>query len=235
LSQLAALIADCSRAMEAYEFQKAYSRIQGFCSLELSSLVFDIHKDTLYTLALDDPRRLSAQSALFEVLVALTRLSAPVLAFTAEEVWEHMDPRWKDAPSVHFSSWPEAKQEWRQSELEGDFDLILNHLMPVVKKKLEEARAAKVIGHPYDAKVLLKIHSKKLVQVLLKYEALLPAWFIVSELKLERVAPQDGLAVTPEEVQVSASQNHKCARCWRRPGDVEAEGGICGRCKESLT
>jgi isoleucyl-tRNA synthetase len=234
LSQLSVLISDCGKAMDAYELQKSYSRLQGFCSFELSSLVFDIHKDTLYTLAPKDPRRLSAQTALYETLSALTRLAAPVLAFTSEEVWDHMDPKWKDSPSVHLALWPEARPEWRQPELEAEFDLIFSHLMPVVKKRLEEARAAKVIGHPYDAKVLLKIHSKKLVQVLLKYEALIPSLFIVSELALERVAPQDGLTVTPEEVEVSASQNHKCARCWRRPGDVAAEGGVCGRCKESL-
>ena len=233
LSQLAQLTEDCTRAMEAYEFQKFYSRFVSFCATELSSLVFDIHKDTLYTLAPKDPRRLSAQTALWHCLDSLVRLCAPVLAFTAEEAWEHMEPAWRPGEAAHSAPWPVARPEWRQPELEADFDTIFKVLMPVVKKKLEEARAAKVIGHPYDAKVALKIHSKKLLQVLVKYEALLPSLFIVSEIGLERAAPRDGLGVTPEEVEVLASSELKCARCWRRPGDVKAEGEICQRCADA--
>jgi isoleucyl-tRNA synthetase len=234
LSQLAGLVEDCSKALDAYEFQRFYARLVGFCSGELSSFVFDIHKDTLYTLAPNDSRRLSAQTALYHCLQVITRLSAPVLAYTSEEVWEHMPASWKDAESVHFSKWPVAGKDWKQADVEADFELIVNVLMPVVKKKLEEARTAKTIGHPYDAKVILKLHSKKLLQALSRHEAALAAYFIVSELVLERAAPQDGLQVGPDEVAVLASSHTKCARCWRRPGDVKAEGGICGRCSEAL-
>jgi isoleucyl-tRNA synthetase len=234
LSELGRLNADCRAAMEAYEFQRYYSRLVNFCSTELSSFVFDVHKDTLYTLAPSDPRRLSAQSALYEVLQSLVRLLAPVLCFTAEEVWEHMPASWKDAESVHFSAWPEARPEWSDPALSADFELLLGTLMPVVKKKLEEARAAKLIGHPYDAKVTLKLHSKKLFNTALAYAGILPSLLIVSELALERDAPQDGTAFTPEEVTVEACGHQKCARCWRRQPDVAAEGEICGRCKAAL-
>lgn len=234
LAELSRLVDDCSRAMASHEFHRYYARLAGFFSSELSSFIFDVHKDTLYTLALGDKRRQSAQTALYQALDILTRLSAPVLVFTAEEVWEQMPASWKAASSVHFSAWPEAKPEWRSPELEEDFALLLNTLMPVAKKKLEEARAAKLIGHPYDAKVTLKLHSKKLKNLVEKYIGLLPALLIVSEVVRENDAPRDGVAVTPEEVIVSVSEAHKCARCWRRPGDVKTEGAICGRCEAAL-
>lgn len=135
---------------------------------------------------------------------------------------------------MHLSHWPEARPEWRAPELEEDFEQLLSILMPVVKKRLEEARAAKEIGHPYDAKVTLRLHSKKLWNLAKKYEALLPSLLIVSACVLDRDAPRDGLALEPEEVLVEVSGERKCARCWRRPGDVEEADELCGRCRSAL-
>lgn len=234
LAELAKLEEDCRKALDAYEFQRYYARLIGFFAGELSSFVFDVQKDVLYTLAKNDPKRRSAQSALYQALDCLNRLVAPVLVFTAEEVWEHRKATWKDAPSVHLSHWPEARPEWRAPELEEDFEQLLSILMPVVKKRLEEARAAKEIGHPYDAKVTLRLHSKKLWNLAKKYEALLPSLLIVSACVLDRDAPRDGHALEPEEVLVEVSGERKCARCWRRPGDVEEADELCGRCRSAL-
>ena len=101
-------------------------------------------------------------------------------------------------------------------------------------RDIEALRAAKTLGHPYDAEVTLKVHSKKLLRVLNKYAESLAGLFIVSKVSLGNAAPQDGLALTAEEVEVKASAAHKCARCWRRPGDVADEGGLCGRCADAL-
>lgn len=234
LSQLGGLVHDCTAALDAFEFQRYYARLVGFCATELSSFVFDVHKDTLYTLGAKDRKRLSAQTALYECLQVITRLSAPVLCYTAEEVWEHMDAKWKEAESVHFTDWPKARPEWKDEALEAEFGLILGSLMPPVKKKLEEARSAGVIGHPYDAKVTLKLHSKKLKELVTRRLDLLAPLFIVSEVAFENNAPQDGVLVSPEEIEVAASAHVKCARCWRRPGDVDGEGGICKRCAQAV-
>jgi isoleucyl-tRNA synthetase len=234
LTRLAGVVEDVGRAMEAFELHKAYARLTGFCAGELSSLVFDIHKDTLYTLARADPRRLSAQSALYEVLQALVRMLSPILVFTAEEAWEQMPAAWKHHGSVHHSHWPEARAEWKAGEVEDELDLLIEKVRPVVSKRLEEARAAKLIGHPYDAKVALTLHSKKLRTALHAHEALLPQLFIVSGVAVDGAAPQDGLQVSPEEVVVTAASGHKCPRCWRRPGDVKADGLLCGRCEAAL-
>jgi isoleucyl-tRNA synthetase len=234
LARTSELIDTVTKAMDAYDLHKAFMAITAFCSNELSSLVFDLHKDTLYTLAPSDLRRRSAQTALHEVLQALLRLSSPVLVFTAEEAFHSQPAAWADGPSVHFSAWPKARPEWRDAELEEEFRLLLENVRSVVSKKLEEARGAKTIGHPYDAEVTLTPHSKKLKNLLQKYVDFLPQLFIVSKVHYAMAAPQDGLTLSPDEVTVTASAAHKCPRCWRRPGDIAAEGGLCGRCADAL-
>jgi isoleucyl-tRNA synthetase len=234
LARTAVLIGTMTEAMEAYDLHKAFLSLSAFCAGELSSLVFDLHKDTLYTLAKADPRRRSAQTALYQALQALLRLSSPVLAFTAEEAYQHQPEAWKDGPSIHFSRWPQAHPEWRAPELEEEFRLLLEAVRPVVSKKLEEARAAKAIGHPYDAEVTLTPHSKRLKNVLQKHVDFLPQLFIVSKVHYAMAAPQDGLVLSPDEVQVGVSAAHKCGRCWRRPGDVAQDGQLCGRCQAAL-
>jgi isoleucyl-tRNA synthetase len=234
LARTAILIDGVSASMEAYELHKAFSHLTNFCASELSSLVFDVHKDTLYTLGARDPKRLSAQTALYEVLQVLLRLSAPVLAFTAEEAWGHLPAAFKGGvDSVHFSAWPALRPEWRHVELEEELGQLVDLVRPNVSKRLEEARAAKAIGHPYDAAITLSVRSKKIFRLLTKYEALLPQLFIVSGVSIGQAAPQDGLHMAPEEVKVEASAHEKCPRCWRRPGDVKA-GAVCGRCEEAL-
>ena len=135
---------------------------------------------------------------------------------------------------MHFSAWPAPRPEWRDAELEEEFRLLLENVRAVVSKKLEDARAAKTIGHPYDAEVTLTPHSKKLKNLLQKYVDFLPQLFIVSKVHYAMAAPQDGLSLAPDEVKVEASAAHKCPRCWRRPGDIAQEGGLCGRCAEAL-
>jgi isoleucyl-tRNA synthetase len=234
LGRTADLIDGVTQSMEAYELHKAFSRLQAFCAGPLSSLAFDVHKDTLYTLAAGDPKRRSAQTAFHHVLQALLRMIAPVLAFTAEEAWGHLPACQRQGESVHFAAWPQAEAAWRSAEVDEDFQSLLELVRPAVTKQIEALRAAKTLGHPYDAEVTLKVHSKKLLRVLNKHEAFLPTLFIVSKVSIGNAAPQDGLAMTPEEIEVRATEARKCARCWRRPGDVAEEGGLCGRCADAL-
>ena len=234
LHELNGLVTRCTRHMNGFEFQKFYQEYVQFFAVTLSSLFFDVHKDTLYTLGKDDPRRRSAQTALYHVLDVVVRLGAPVLAFTCEEVWEHMDEKWKGGlQSVHYSAWPQSRDEWNKPELAEDFALLVGKVRPVVTKQLEQAREAGTIKHPYDAKVTLSINSKKIRALLLKYESLLPSLFVVSEAVLDSAAPQDGEEIRPDQVAVSASTQEKCGRCWRRPGDVDKEG-LCKRCSDAL-
>jgi isoleucyl-tRNA synthetase len=234
LARLAALIEGVTASMEAFELHKAFNQLQSFCSSELSGLAFDVHKDTLYTLAAGDPRRRSAQTAFHHVLQALLRMVSPVLCFTCEEAWEHLPECQRAGSSVHFSEWPQSRPEWRDAELEDDFEVLLGLVRPQVTRQIEGLRAAGSIGHPYDAEVALSVHSKKLLRILNKHSGFLAALFIVSRVRLGNAAPQDGLALGPEEIAVTATDAVKCVRCWRRPGDVREDSGICGRCAGAL-
>ncbi|HTB21210.1 MAG TPA: isoleucine--tRNA ligase [bacterium] len=237
LSRLDSLVEGFTAEMEAYQLHKAFSRLQAFCAGELSSLAFDVHKDTLYTFAAGHPQRRSAQTAFHQVLQTLLRLAAPVLCFTADEAWERL-PAGQRGPvegeGVHFSDWPLCEPARRDAGLEEDFRILIELVRPTVSKKLEEARAAKLIGHPYDAEVTLSVHSKKILRLLHQHKDFLPQLFVVSRVSLGNAAPQDGLVLGPDEVRVEPTQAIKCARCWRRPGDVVEEGGVCGRCAGAL-
>ncbi len=234
LGRLDGLIEGVTADFEALQPHKAFARLRAFCAAELSGLAFDVHKDTLYTLAPGDPRRRSAQTAFHGTLLAILRLCAPVLCFTAEEAWEHLTPASRPTSSVHLAEWPAASGGERDAALEEDFRLLLEVVRPAVAKRLEEARAARLIGHPYDAELVLAVHSKRLARLLREHLDFLPTLFVVSRVELAPAAPHDGLALSPEEVQVRASGQRKCARCWRRGADVEEDGGICGRCREVL-
>ncbi len=224
--------------MDAYDLHKAFMAITAFCSNELSSLVFDLHKDTLYTLAARDPKRRSAQTALYEVLQTLLRLSAPVLVFTAEEAWSHLPAGMKGGvESIHFSAWPAARPEWRHPELEEELGMLVDLVRPNVSKRLEEARAAKQIGHPYDAASdpdSVRTARRSSEPAAEARRAPAPALHREPGVHYAMAAPQDGLHMAPEEVKVEASAHEKCPRCWRRPGDIAQEGGLCGRCAEAL-
>jgi isoleucyl-tRNA synthetase len=234
LGRLKRLIEGVTASMEAYELHKAFAQILAFCSGELSSLAFDVHKDTLYTLAASDPRRRSAQTAFHETLQALLRMVAPVLCFTADEAWGHLPEAQRSGDSVHLDRWPDAAVLPKDEELDEEFKVLLELVRPQVKRALEALRAAKTIGHSYDAEVTLSVHSKKLLRILNRHADFLPQLLIVSAVRLGAAAPQDGLALGPEEIKVGPSGAHKCGRCWRHQDDVASEGGLCGRCAAAL-
>ena len=164
----------------------------------------------------------------------MVRLGAPITAFTSEEVWEYMDESWKEGlESVHLTNWPQVQANWKNEELAASFNLLIKTVRPVVMKKLEEAREAGTVKHSYDASVTIAVNSKKLKNVLTQYEELLPALFVVSTVEQLPAPPQDGEELKAEQVQVITSQEKRCDRCWRRPGDVGDEG-LCARCGEAL-
>jgi isoleucyl-tRNA synthetase len=238
LGELEGLISRVTGHMDSFAYYQAVSELLQFCSVELSGLAFDMHKDTLYTLAVNDPARRSAQTVFYHALQALVRMFAPVLPFTCEEAWSHMPEAWRDGcASVHHSSWPLAQPGLRDAQVAEEFALLFGSVRPVVTKKLEEARAAKWIGHPYDAEVVLSPHSKQIYRLLAKHEAQLAAWFVVSKVALKPAAPQDGAVLAPEDVEIRVSEHTKCVRCWRHLEDVGKHAShlaLCGRCVEAI-
>jgi isoleucyl-tRNA synthetase len=238
LGEAEALLARVSKAMDSLSYYQAVSELLQFSSTQLSGLAVDIHKDTLYTLARRDPARLSAQTALYRCLQVLVRSLAPILPFTCEEAWSAMPLAWREgAESVHLASWPAAQPGLADAILAEDFGLLFGSVRPVVTKQLEEERAAKRIGHPYDAEVALAPHSKALYKLLSRHEQSLAQYFVVSKVTLEPAAPQDGKELAPSEVRISVSPQPKCERCWRHIEDVGSHAGhpgLCGRCVQAI-
>ncbi|TKB82726.1 MAG: isoleucine--tRNA ligase [Nitrospira sp.] len=236
LSRLGDLIPRVKRSYEEFEFHAVFHAVNNFCSVDMSAIYLDILKDRLYTFRKDSPLRLSSQTVLFDILTALTKLMAPILSFTSEEIW-HMLPEAArqnpDTASVHLSLFPEANQRWADSVLTSRWDRLLE-VREGVQMALEAERRDKVIGSSLEAFVQINANPERFA-LLKQYEPDLPGIFIVSQVGLKEV---HNLPLKPDfEVKVSKAKGAKCERCWNyRPsvGTVSEHPTLCDRCVEAV-
>jgi isoleucyl-tRNA synthetase len=154
LLRLGELIPKVRTAYEAYEFHTIFHALNNFCSVDLSSVYLDILKDRLYTFHKDAHERRSSQTVLFEILVALTRLMAPVLSFTADEMWRMLPEAARKEASVHLASFPESNPKWADEKLAQRWEKLLE-IRVAVQASLEAQRRDKVIGSALEAKVVV--------------------------------------------------------------------------------
>lgn len=237
LSRYNALIRTCLKAYEDYEFHNAYHAINNFCAIDLSKLYVDITKDRVYTERADSVARRSAQTVMYTVISGMTRLMAPILAFTAEEIWQHMKHTASDrAESVFLNQMPQANAAWDFDDIAGHWERLFA-LRDDVMKALETARAAKLIGKSLDASVCIYTQDKDIYALFDSFRRELPAVFITSfaDVKCEE-APSDAFTDTVSGIAVSvcAASGRKCDRCWAyvTDGEETEDGGfICARCK----
>jgi isoleucyl-tRNA synthetase len=237
LHQLNDLCARVRAAYERYEFHLATQAIHRFSTVTLSSLYLDVLKDRLYTGAPDAPERRSAQSAMRLILDALARLMAPILCFTAEEVWQALQGRRFGEPivsSIHAQELPAPLPLPEDRELLADWE----RLLPVredVLKALEIVRAAGGIGNSLEASVTLQAPAD-LLPLLARREAELRFLFLVSRVILGPVADPPthaGERVPGLRVGVARAPGVRCERCWNVSEDTGARPdlpGLCGRC-----
>ncbi len=232
LAELDELIAKVRSAYDGYEFHVVYHTLYNFATVTLSARYFDIIKDRLYTFAPRNVARRSAQTVLFKIADALARMLAPILAFTADEIWEHLPQRWGSAQHpVHVETFPTAKGG-RDQKLQADWD-VLFAVRDQVLGALEEARNAKLIGSSLDAGVAVRA-SEETYEVLSRHQSDLPATFIVSQVALEVNPEGKGTQVG---VEVRRADGEKCERCWnfsRRVGESEQFPTVCERCVAAL-
>ncbi len=238
LSRLERLIERSRGAYESYEFHTIYHSLNQFCTVEMSAFYLDVLKDRLYTTPPNSPERRSAQTALYGILDGLVRLMAPILAFTAEEVWKHMPPCPDREQSVHLALFPEMNSARRDEGLEEKWDKLLE-VRGQVTRALEIARRHGAIGHPLDACVEISAPGE-LAGFIESYKEDLPMIFKVSEVTF---GPADSAeAVESEEIPglriaVTASRGTKCERCWilsETVGESEEHPTVCGRCADIL-
>jgi isoleucyl-tRNA synthetase len=224
------------RAYDEFEFHAIYHALNNFCSVDMSAVYLDILKDRLYTFRADSPVRRGSQTVLYEVILGMTKLMAPILSFTAEEIWRLLFGQFGqtlEAESVHLAMFPAAEPEWQNPEMMKRWDRLLE-VRSVVQAALEEQRRNKVIGSSLEAVVEIQANPDT-YGFLKPYENDLSALFIVSGTKLKEV---HHLPERPDFlVTVSKATAKKCERCWNYREAVGANAAhptLCDRCVEAL-
>jgi len=224
------LVSRCRAWYADLDFHKVYHSVYGFSTVDLSAVYFDILKDRLYTSAAKSRARRGAQTALYRLLDALVRLVAPLMSFTAEEVWTHMNR----PDSVHMAYFPEPSElsagigEAARARA-ANWDRLME-VRDAVLKSLETARNEKLIGAPLEARVRLSANGD-LYPLLEEYARELPALFIVSQVE---VARGNGPALA---IEVQRASGRKCERCWKYTHDVGSDARfptICAPCAAAV-
>jgi isoleucyl-tRNA synthetase len=206
LALLGQLDATLRKAVADFDFNTYVRALNDFCNEDLSAFFFDIRKDCLYCDSRADPKRRAYRTVLDTLFHALVRYAAPVVVFTAEEVWQS---RFPGSDSVHLLEWPEVPS------VDADMDkwADLRALRVKVTEAIEPLRRDKVIGSSLAAEVAVPVGAP---------EADLAELFITGT-----VTRGQG-----EDVTVTPTTDHKCGRCWRHLPEVSEDGALCGRCED---
>jgi isoleucyl-tRNA synthetase len=240
------LVSRVRKAYSEFEFHLVFHSINQFASVDLSALYLDVVKDRLYAEPAASPTRRAVQRVLHEVLLGLTQLMAPVMSFTAEEIWQHLPPSarpnaLRETESVHLLTFPDANPRGLNEALAVRWERLLG-VRAEAARVLEKLRNQKKIGSSLDAEVSL--YAKEgVLDFLRSHEQDLPSLLIVSDVELlpwEEPLPSE--AVIGQEIKELAilakpAEDQKCARCWRFRKDVGANPGhplLCNRCADAV-
>ncbi|CAI9386181.1 Isoleucine--tRNA ligase [Bacillus sp. T2.9-1] len=226
------LIKTVTESYDKYEFSTIYHNINNFCTLDLSAFYLDFSKDVLYIEATNNKERRAIQTVLYESLISLTKLVAPILPHTADEVWDHISSVKEE--SVQLTDFPESTVYENSDAVEEKWNKFLA-VRDDVLKALEEARNQKVIGKSLAAKVTLYVNEE--VDTLLNsIQENLQQLFIVSGFEIAGKydnAPEEALKLENAAIVVSKADGETCERCWTVTtdiGTVEAHPTLCERC-----
>jgi len=239
LGRLSRLTEKVAKAYSQYEYHILYHALHNFCAIDMSSVYLDVIKDRIYCSPPFSQERRAAQTVMYKVINTIVRLMAPVLAYTAEEIWQYLPRTDEMEESVHLVKWPELAAQYIDDELEAKWERLLA-VRSEVARGLENLRRQGIIGQSLQAQV--ELYAKKgLFEFLRENEKLLADLFIVSRVVLhdwtgelpESVAPStemDGLAIA-----VSKIVGEKCERCWKYSEGVGASkeaSTLCPRCAQ---
>ncbi len=225
LERLHAVTKECVDAYAAYDFRKVFSVINSFITGDLSALYIDITKDRMYCDAAGSPRRRATQAAIREITETLCKLLAPILAFTADETWEHLG----HGDSVHMEQFPQPNAAFADTEATTAVEELLK-VRGVIQQAIEKARQEKKIGSNLEATVALTLPAEGFTHAVFSDPATLHEFLILSELNITRGTELNAI--------VQESSHQKCARCWKHLPDVgtHAEHStLCGRCVEAVS
>ncbi|HVY23273.1 MAG TPA: isoleucine--tRNA ligase [Steroidobacteraceae bacterium] len=224
-------------AYRNYEFHLIYQKVHNFCGVDMGAFYLDVLKDRLYTTQADSLPRRSAQTAMWLIVESMVRWLAPILSFTAEEIWRYLPLVKSREASVLLATWMSLPQALAPAINWTD----VLALRSAVSRELEKLRVAGAIGAPLDAAVVIYA-SSALHDMLARLGDELRFVFITSEATLKRADEKTADAVADDSgsawISVSAVTHKKCVRCWHKRADVGADAGhpeICGRCVTNVS
>ena len=230
------------QAYERYEFQTISHTVNRLLTVDLSAFYIDASKDALYTLGANSDTRRSVQTAMYLMADGLTRLLAPLLPVTADELWQHLPGTRED--SVHLADCPPSPQDYLDPELEERWTRLLS-IRDAVNVELERLRQQKTVGTSLEARVALRANGVT-APLLERYTDVLPTLFITSEVEIDQdpslVIGADATGARWEEpdgaveIEVTPARGDKCPRCWRHVRARSAGANdVCERCAEALS
>jgi len=220
LERLNAVVSECLKAYESFEFRKVFSAVNQFCAHDLSSLYIDMTKDRLYCDAENDVRRRASQTAIYEVFDSLVRLLAPIIAYTSEEAWEHAGRE----GSVHEADFPQPDERFASGEATAQVNRLLE-IRDLAQAAIEPLVQAKEFKKNNEAKVTLTVPESHPCLDLLNDAVFVKEFFIVAEMEI----------VAGSELKATATKSEytMCPRCRRYEAAVD-EAGLCQRCHDVL-
>jgi len=237
LRQTAAFTSDVRNAYEEFAFHKIYHRLNHFCIVDLSAFHFDVLKDRLYIFATKSKARRSAQTAIWKIGETLTRLMAPIMSFTCEEVWQYLPQLASREQSVHLALFPGAADilgSATATDPKADEDwTALRSVRDEVLKALETARNNKLIGTPLEAQISITA-ADPVFSLLQRHAEQLRYLFIVSHVTLTQGS---GNGTSGVKVEVKKADGAKCDRCWNysvHVGEDKNYPTVCERCSAVL-
>jgi len=230
---------EVSQAYDDYQFMQVYQKVNNYCALELSAIYLNVLKDRLYTTGKESIPRRSAQTAMYHILEGLVRWIAPVLSYTAEELWALMPGDRTD--SVLMSQWYEGLFALEDGLYDKEFWQETIGLINMVNEAIEPLRRDKLIRGSLEAKVYVKPRNDYHRKFLEKWGDELRFILIVSEATVvsDQAQEAEGCYETPDYfVWIEKSADDKCVRCWHQRADVGQSVDhpeLCGRCIENVT
>ncbi|MEK7952967.1 isoleucine--tRNA ligase [Luteolibacter soli] len=217
LEKLHAVVSECRKAYEQYEFRKVFNSLNQFCSTDLSAIYIDATKDRMYCDAKSSVRRRASQTAMYDVFQALAKLLAPILVYTADEAWEHAT---FTEGSVHEQDFPEPDAAFASGEATAKVNRLLE-IRRTVQTAIEEQIQAKVFTKNNEAAVTLVVPEKEPVYDLLRDRQFATEFFIIADL--------DVSAGKKLSAKAAKTSYHMCPRCRRY--EPLGKSGLCARCE----
>jgi isoleucyl-tRNA synthetase len=239
LHRLQEVIKRVTEAYERHQFHVVFYTLYNYCTVDLSALYLDVLKDRLYTNKAASNVRRSGQTAMFIILDSMTRLLAPILTFTSEEVWSAM-PAWNNKEdSIHLAQFPKVDDKYCNEDL-GERWKAMIEAKSEIAKAVEQARKEKIIGHSLDARITIAA-PQKLRELIATHIEDMRSLLIVSQLQLadekDIAAPFRSAEIEGLVVGVEKARGGKCERCWIYEESVGADTNhptVCARCLPNL-